>query len=312
MTNNENKTLSIRLLKSKLSLGILFLFSISLSISMPQNRLHAPSARMAIQDAVPFSFVEKIAVAKANQVWGEGALGKPIPLCDPSGGQIAWMFSYIIGSPSFPTYNELLQQIKMGRELKELVDRSDFHEAKLLYNSLLTNDSRRALVASTPVSPVGANLGQIEPIRSDGSLSKRAQAAETTNLLKYGADKAIGAGEFGTIVVSATYGKVPVPVYLHCLSPYYTHFDLALEKARTFIGEGASLQRIYFLRLRGLFFEFANNDYSIVLHAQTLEPTDMALYRKSQERSLPHDQATAAAREKINNLWTELEHEIKQ
>lgn len=317
---NMNKTLTFRPLKSMLFIGTVFLFSTSMRISMPQNRqdrsgrLDVPSARTAIQDPVPLSLVKKIAAAKAKQVWGEGALGKPIPLCNPAGDLVAWMFSYCIGSTTFPTYDAILQQIKMGRQLKDLVERSEFSEAKELYKSLLECDSRQALAAPippTPVSPGGSRLGQMEPVRADGTRSRRAQVAETAELRKYGEDKAIGAGEFGTIVVSATYRRVPVPVYLHYLAPYYTHFDLALEKARTLIGEGASLEQIYFLRLRGLFFEFVNNGNAIVLHAQTLEPTDIALGKSSQENGVPKSPATAAAREQINKLWAEIQREIQ-
>jgi hypothetical protein len=102
-----------------------------------------------------------------------------------------------------------------------------------------------------------------------------------------------------------------VPVYLHYLAPYYTHFDQALEKARTCIGEGASLQRIYFLRLKGLFFEFANNGYSIVLQAETLQPADETLGNRSRRGALPKAQPTAAAREQINRLWFEIQRDIQ-
>lgn len=320
MTTDVNKTRTFRPLKSVLSIGILFLLSISARTSMPQdhkdpkNRLDEPSARMEIQDPVPSSFVEKVAAVKAKQVWGEGALGKPVPLCDPDGDLVAWMFSYSIGRSEFPTYDELLKQIKKGRELKDLASHFKLREAKQLYESSLLCDSPRTrdvAIPSIPISPEGAHWGQVEPIRSDGSYSNLARASEIVTIRKYGEDKAIGAGEFGTIIVSATYNRVPVPVYLHYLAPYYTHFDQALEKARALIGEGATLNHIYFLRLRGLFFEFKNSGYSIVLQAQTLHPASIASGMSPMQGTLPKAQPTAAGREQINRLWAEFHSEIR-
>jgi len=313
-----NNRLSVRWLTSPLCVGFVLLLAASTSTSVSQPRLDPPSANMAIDEAVPFALVQQIAAVKAKQVFGEGALGAPIPLSDAHGDLVAWMFSYRIGGTTFPSYGEILQHVKAGRDLKNLVARSAWDEARQLHQALLEEDARKAPVSqasapvsqdATPSSQAAASvdqstadhggLGQIDPVRADGSRSKRARGDDVRAIRKYALARAVGAGDFGTIVVSATYAKVPVPAYLHYLAPYYSQFDQALERARALIGDEATLRRLYFFGLRGQYFEFASGSASVVLHAQTLQSSDIVSSLAAQEAAAQPLSVTPGGRAQI-------------
>jgi len=72
----------------------------------------------------------------------------------------------------------------------------------------------------------------------------------------------------------------------------------------------ASLHRIVFLRLKGLFFEFSNNNETTLLNAQTLQPTNLALGQRSQQGPASDLRAKAAAREQVDRLWADIQREI--
>ena len=293
--------------------GLFLLLAASPRVAMSQSHPDFPSAKQSIRDPVPWPLVQQIANAKATRLWGDGALGPGIPLSDLQGDVIAWMFSFSRGGTTFPTYDLLLRQIKAGRNLKNVVDHSSTNEAKRLYKELIGEQKPQATSAAPLAVPTGGpELGQIEAVRPDGSPSKRAQLADIAELRRYAAGKAVGAGQFGTIIVSASYRRVPVPLYFGYLAPYYAHFDQAQEKARTLIGETASLQRIYFLGFRGLFFEFVNEKAVVVLHASTLQPTELRRGVSPQEPSSTTSQASMAAREHIKKLWADIQLETEK
>jgi hypothetical protein len=117
-------------------------------------------------------------------------------------------------------------------------------------------------------------IGKIPPFRPDGSRPRSFEVAEIREIEKFALKKAHGGDEFGALVVSATYDRVPVPVYYHRLPSYFTQQDLAREKAEREIGSNASLQKIYFLGMKGKVFEFGNQRGRTLLHASSLERKD--------------------------------------
>lgn len=132
---------------------------------------------------------------------------------------------------------------------------------------------------------------------------------------KYASRKAIGAGEFGTIVVSATYDSFPVPVYMHYLALYYTNFDLALDSAEKTIGNGASLGRIYFLGLSGQYFEFVNGKDKILINCKTLaiKTPEEILTVSAKEIQVPSGMnAQLDIKEDVEAAWKTIESEFEK
>lgn len=296
------------------SLVVVFLLLLgSLDMAAAQGRLDIPAANLDISNAVPMTLIKKIALEKSKETWGPGALGNPIPLSNLNGDVVVYMFPYRIGKEEFPAYDEVLQGIKEGRELRNLINNSEMEKAKIKY---LTMDHGKAehprtVVVSNSEIPLRPPMN---PIRPDGSPSRRNELKE---IGKFASDKAIGANEFGTILVSASYNMFPVLAYFYFLAPYYINFDLALERAEQAIGMGASLKSIHFLGLAGQYFEFVNNSSSIVLNSKTLRTTTVeALKRSSISQGQPQTDSTLLQERKekiaaeITKEWEKIMSEI--
>jgi hypothetical protein len=205
-------------------------------------------------------------------------LGDPIPLCNLDGDVVVYMVPFSIGKERFPAYDEIRQGIMSGRELQKLTKNSDLEKARQMYKSMdhgnVTAHQRTVIISNSGVP----GRPPMDPVRSDGSISRK---AELRDIKKFASKKATGADEFGTIFVSATYDMFPVLAYFHYLAPYYINFDLALERAEEFIGQGASLKSIYFWGLEGQHFEFVNKRSSIVLNSKTLRATTVEDLKRS-------------------------------
>ena len=117
----------------------------------------------------------------------------------------------------------------------------------------------RSVLGSMETGPSSASASDVPP-------SGRERIAQARR-------RAIGAGEYGTVYVSARYDKHPVPLVSHYLSPYYTTGDLAQAKAKDVLKSSSlpKLSRVYFLGRRGQYFEFSDGPAAVVIHAQSLE-----------------------------------------
>jgi len=236
-------------------------------VSFAQPRLDTPSANAGIKNAVPMPLIKHIALAKSRETWGAGALGEPVPLADLNGDVIVYMFPYRIGRDKFPDYDEILAGISEGRELQNTIKNSGLEKARDMYAKM--DHKKPQPKADTIVSQSEMpGLTPMPSVRPDGSISEKNEWLEVN---RFAAGKAIGADEFGTILVSAGFDDPPVPAYFHFLAPYYTNFDLALEKAEQELGQGASLRTIYFMGLEGQYLEFANDGGTVIVHGQSLE-----------------------------------------
>jgi hypothetical protein len=266
-------------LKTALLVVCLFLLG-SLDLAA-QARLDVPRANLEVSNAVPLPLIKKIALEKSKETWGPGALGEPIPLSNLDGEVVVYMVPYRIGKGEFPGYDDILDSLQAGRNLKTLLKNSDVEKAREVYKKSMRPTkaaSQRPVVVSESRVP---RRPPINPVRPDGSISRRKEMEEMKEIQTFAARKAIGADEFGTIFVSATYDTFPVLAYFHYLSPYYVNFGPALEKAEEVIGRGASLKSIYFLGLQGQHFEFARNGSGVVLNSKTLEITSLEALRGS-------------------------------
>ena len=315
MKNRTDKNLKL----GKTIAFILFLFMLWVlpDVALSQSRLDVPTANLAIENAVPPPLINKIARVKTRELWGKGALGEPVPLSDLDGNIVAYMFSFHRGRGGFPNYDEILTGIKEGRDIHDHVKNSRIEEAKEIYKMLKQKQGNQGniVVPNNTVTRSDLRIGQIEPITPDGSTPRRIQVAEIREIEKFAAKKAIGADEFGTIIVSATYDRVPVPVYLHYLAPYYTHFDLALEKAQEIIGQGAFLKSIHFLGMGGQYFDFVNDGRSILINAVTLQRKDITEFKKPRLQDSQATEATALQgkqriKHEIAEDWLKIKKEV--
>jgi hypothetical protein len=270
-------------LRKMYPIGLLFVFLLLVgapNIVLAQARLDIPTANLQIENAVPMSVIKKIAQEKASETWGPGAIGTPIPLADLNGDVVVYMVPYKIGGNKFPTYDEVLAGIKEGREMRNLIKNSGMEKAKAKYMSMEHKkvENPRGVVIAKSQEP---QRSLIDPVRPDGSFSRRMELDESKEVEKFAVKKSIGADEFGTIFVSAAYDKFPVLAYFHYLAPYIVNFDLALERAEQAIGPGAVLKSIYFLGLEGQFLAFENASSSTLLNSKTFEANSLEKLKKS-------------------------------
>ena len=287
--------------------GVSLVFSLSLilpDISSSQTRLDAPTANPEIKNPVPFPLIRKIALLKSKEVWGNGALGDPIPLSDLDGNLAVYLFPYHIGGERFPNYDEILKGVKEGRELKGHIRDSRIDKAREIYMGLDHGKPEPKRDVVMGISEVPARP-EIEAVRPDGSPSRSSELAEVRKIERFAARHEIGADEYGTIIVSATYDRFPVLAYLHYLPPYYFNFDRALERAEQIKGKGAAMKKIYFLGIEGQYFEFENNGNQILLNSKTLETTSIETLRGARGSDAQISEDSMAAREKIRERLTE-------
>ncbi len=295
------------------------LLSALTGIAFSQARFDVPTANPAVKNPVPFPQIEKIARKLSIEKWGNGALGVPIPLTDLDGNLTAYMFPFHIGAVVFPSHEEISARVKEGRDLQDHIDKHRVEEAREKY-LVLKQKSRRApapALHETVRAVSDAPVARIDSLRPDGSRPRRFEVAEIREMESFARRRASGEDDFGTIVVSATYDRVPVPVYYHHLPTYFTRQDLARERAEQAIGPGASLQRIHFLGLRGQVFEFANQRGKVLIHGATLEVKDGEIAGLRSRRLQPSpppgtdtDKRNAAVREKLGKEWDAVLAEI--
>ncbi len=291
----------------------LFLILVLGFAPVAQARLDIPTANLNIVNAVPMHIVTKIALTKARETWGPGALGDATPLSDLNGDVVIYMFPYHINGKTFPTHDEILKGIKEGRELQKLIDNHDLEKTKEKYNNMDHKKADHPRTAIISNSEVPQRL-PIDSLRPDGSPSKK---KELQDMMRFASKKAMGADEFGTIFVSATYDRFPVTAYFHYLAPYYINFDLALEKAEQDIGPGAFLDTIYFLGLEGQFMEFMNNGSTTLLNSKTFEKHSIEKLKESERLQPPASASTETfpvdeekKSSEISNEWEKVLSEI--
>jgi len=291
------------------------LLSLSPNILSAQSRLDVPTANLEIEDAVPFPLIRKIALMKSVEKWGHGALSDPIPLSDLDGNIKAYMFSFHIGMDRFPSYEEILPRIKDGRKLLDYLKHSKVEKAKEMYKTMkqANGDNEKASSSIDIESLSNSQIGHIEEKRPDGSTPRRLEVGRIRQIEKFAMRKRIGANEFGTIVVSARYRMVPLPAYMHYLAPYFFNFDLALEKANQLIGQGAYLQRIYFLGLSGQYFEFTNDTNGILINAKSIEIKDLSeiqKFRSSRSQITVNQGQKEKIKDEIDEEWQKIMYEV--
>jgi hypothetical protein len=111
-----------------------------------------------------------------------------------------------------------------------------------------------------------------------------------------------GIGEFGTIVVSATRDRVPVPERIHGLPPYFTRMDEVLDYLHAAHGiVGAQLRRVIYLSPVEQWLEFEYRGDSVFVDCQAIRRVDAG--RVAAFRSRGTGRPDATARQRLNALW---------
>ena len=80
------------------------------------NSLSLPSARIEGENIVPLDTIKLIAYQNAKALWGAVAMSPPIPYCDMDGNIRAYGFTFAIEKGSFPTYDQILDEIEESKD----------------------------------------------------------------------------------------------------------------------------------------------------------------------------------------------------
>ncbi len=231
--------------------------------------LAIPVANMSVSNLVPMEVVEKIALEKATELWGQVTPGEPIPCCDEDGDIIVYMCPFHIGKGPFPDYQQIMEKVKAGRmEVKKVEAGSCSPESAEEPAAESTDTEREAHEEYASDSSYNADFELSgarapEPPETDGTGFRTA--------LRKARSRMLGIGEYGTIYVSARYDRYPIPLCSHYLSPYYFTGDLARETAGKELGATPGLNRYYFLGYRGQYFEFTAGGNRKLVNAYSLE-----------------------------------------
>lgn len=85
--------------------------------------LALPTANMDIKNLVPLNIVRRIALEKAQELWGQVTAGEAIACCDEDGDIVAYMCPFRIGPEPFPSYKQIMRGVREGRRLVKDVGR---------------------------------------------------------------------------------------------------------------------------------------------------------------------------------------------
>ena len=265
-----------------------------------------PSVNRDIPNPVPYELVQKIALVKAAQKWGPVAPGPVLPCCDDNGDLVAYMFVFAIGVAECPNAEAIRASVLEGRRMAE--------EGL----AAMSEPEQKALIDA---AAKGASNSSAEGNAAGPIANEAVKSAADARAKRIGEQKSIGAGEFGTVVVSAREDRFPVPVYMHHLPPYFFKGDLAAKCAATALGvsesaagrqEAASavrVARVYFFgRARGQYFEFGANNRTVLVDAQHLEVAapEKVLFRNGQKASEDPERAAAIA-----EAWAAVKTEVR-
>jgi len=232
------------------------------------------SVNIKLDNLVSLKLINRIAKRKATELWGKVQAGEPMPCCDENGDIIAYMCPFQIGQESFSSYGRILNQVKHGRRQVESVKTSYAKQKK-----------------------------------SDSEIN-----ADVTNFqkaYKEAKQKEIGAGDYGTVYVSARYDRYPIPLCSHYLPPYYYNADKALEKAADFLDcDEPLLNRYYFLGMAGQYFEFVHKDKKVYIHAQSLEVCELMLPLHPAQQEAWDEDVRKNIQQDIKKEWKNREEEF--
>jgi hypothetical protein len=283
-----------------LFLVLFALFLVTFKISLAELPLGMPKANTEVSGLVPFELVKKIAIKKAEEKWGSGALGPALACCDDDGDIVAYMFPFSIGTTSFPTGPEILSSVRYWRKVAEqgFGAMTEIDKQSVLDN--VRNNAKEQMIKPEANIPL---TGRTESPQDQIILANKAAK-------KLGRERMIGARQYGTVVVSARYDRFPIPLYMHYLPPYFYLGDLAIKEATNALStESVIIERIYFLgRSRGQYFEFSAKGRNILMQSYSLEvvPHEKVLTQKG-KRGIPEQEVFSS----ITEEWIKIRKEVE-
>lgn len=226
---------------------------------------------------VPLEIVNRIALKKAQELWGHVTPGNPIACCDQDGNIAVYMCPFRIGGGPFPGYDQIMQGVRAGRALVKEVEEGHFNppsEEVEVGSDDSSDEEERSYERDAQTGASYQSSGAVSSELRGGTASKppgQSMVYSYQAALKEAREIELGIGEYGTIYVSARYDLYPIPLCSHYLSPYYFSGDLAQGKARKAIGSEPVLTRYYFLGRLGQYFEFASDSNTVTIQAYSLE-----------------------------------------
>jgi hypothetical protein len=254
-----------------------------------------PTANTNIPGLVPAPLAQKIALRHAQDTWGQVALGPSFVCADDDGDIVAYAFTVAIGKSSFPTSGELSSYLRYGRDVAERG-----------FEAMSEADQQglEATIAGKALAPQPAAAPGLPPRKK--FLVPETPSAWDEAARDFGKQKMIGAGGFGTVVVSARYDRFPIPYYSNHLSTYLYNGDVAEKKAAAALSANdVSLARVYFIERQGMFFEFSSANGNVLMHSGDLVvlPVENVLKRKGKKViPVPEAQARITAEwDKVKN-----------
>jgi len=278
------------------------LFLCIMGVTLAEMPYGTLKANTAVGNLVSFELVQKIALKKAHERWGQVSPGPALAACDDDGDLVAYYFSFSIGTPPFPPYSAITATVQKGRKIAQegLKAMTEAEKQKLL-DDMKTKAEASAAEPGNSANPPGGKTGA-KPVQVTGLTDADAK--------KLGREMMIGAEQYGTIVVSARYDRFPVPLYMHYLHPYFYQGDLAEKEAVGALKKGtATFERIYFLgRGHGQFFEFSTEGQSVLMNIYDLEVVspEKVLKRKG-NKVIPEPGAMA----QIDEEWAKIKKEVE-
>ena len=152
-----------------------------------------------------------------------------------------------------------------------------------------------------------AVMDSVKEGRAMEETGTNAQGAEVSDV--EAGSKKIGAGAFGTVVVSGRYDQFPVPVYNHYLPRYYYNGDVAAAlAAKALSADNVTLDRIYFLEGgHEQYFEFVWANQRMLVNSDSLQvrrPEEVLTHVGVHRTMNPQDAADLA------DEWTKFTKEV--
>lgn len=251
-----------------------------------EGHLALPSAKVVASNPVPMEIVLQVATAEARSKWGQVVAGQPIPCVDQDGQLAYYMVPFRLGTDPFPAYEQVMDGVKRGRALVADVERGE------LKPELMTvpprNVAEGITLRSDPEQPVMKDKADT-PESPEGRDQRAFKAARSVEM---------GIGQYGTVVVAATFDRYPIPLVTNYLPAFYYMGDLAEAKSKEILGGAATLSRIYFLGQRGIYFEFESEGNLATIHAFSLEHESIPRVARTAE--------TPLHRQKVDAAWQEV------
>lgn len=257
-----------------------------------------PSAAPPSANAVPLETLRKYALKDAKNTWGEVMPGPEIPCRDSKGALVTYMFVFRLGASPFKAYGEIQNNVRSGRKMYE-------EGAK---------EMRRLLppALAPAVMSVGIDAAARSPMAPPALQQPSPELLQAQEKFQSGRRMRSGAGEYGTVVMSARNDLVPLPQRIHGLPDFYNKLDLLQDKARETLGGEPKLTGIYYMNPAEQWYEFSSGGRSVLLDSRSMKIISLQkhLMKKAakQKRTPAQEAEFSAMKQKIQEEWQGIEN----